>query len=80
LFFGGAESREVSLHNIEVFEEQLHRDLKVLKTYRENLDKASDAEDHIYYSLTVSFGIETYEAYLKWCAKVKKILKQRSGK
>jgi len=80
LFFGGAESREVSLHNIEVFEEQLHRDLKVLKTYRENLDKASDAEDHIYYSLTVSFGIETYEAYLKWCAKAKKILKQRSGK
>ena len=80
LLFGGAESREASIHNIEVFEEQIQNDLKVLKTYSENLKNAPDEEDHIYYLLTVSFGIETYEAYLKWCAKAKKQLKQRGGK
>lgn len=74
LFFSGADSREVSLRNIEVFEEQIKKDLKLLKTYSETLEKAPDTEDHVYYSLTVSFGIETYEAYLKWCAKAKKML------
>ena len=33
-----------------------------------------DEENHIYYYLTASFGVDTYEAYLKWCAKAKKIL------
>ncbi len=78
LFFGGAESREVSVHNIEVFEEQIQKDLKVLKTYCETLEKSLDVEDHIYYSLTASFGVETYEAYLRWCVKAKKILKRRA--
>ncbi len=77
LFFSGADSREVSLRNIEVFEEQIKKDLKLLKTYSETLEKAPDTEDHVYYSLTVSFGIETYEAYLKWCAKAKKMLGKR---
>ena len=36
-----------------------------------------DDEDHVYFYLTVSFGVETYEAYLKWCAKAKKLLKER---
>ncbi|MBR4669096.1 MAG: hypothetical protein IKO84_00700 [Butyrivibrio sp.] len=26
------------------------------------------------YYLTVTFGIDTYEAYLKWCTKAKKLL------
>ena len=78
LFFGGAESREVSVHNIEVFEEQIQKDLSVLKTYCETLEKSLDVEDHIYYSLTASFGVETYEAYLRWCVRAKKILKRRA--
>ncbi|MBR2256084.1 MAG: hypothetical protein IJ899_01845 [Blautia sp.] len=32
-----------------------------------------DQKDHVYY-LTVTFGIDTYEAYLKWCGRAKKIL------
>ena len=39
------------------------------------LEKAIEVEDHVYYLLTTSFGIETYEAYLRWCAKAKKMLK-----
>ena len=77
LFFGGSESREVTIHNIEIFEEQVKKDLKVLKTYCETLERSLDVDDHVYYSLTVSFGIETYEAYLKWCTKAKKMLEGR---
>ena len=68
------------MHNIEVFEEKIQDDLKLLKVYYEALEKSIDDKDHVYYLLTVSFGIETYEAYLKWCAKAKRILDQNGGK
>ena len=74
LYFGGAEDKEAALRNIRHFEEQVKIDLAVLKTYKENLEKVMDHKDHIYYYLTVTFGIDTYEAYLKWCGKAKKIL------
>ena len=75
LYFGGAGTREVSLHNIDVFEEKIRNDLALLKIYKENLEKVRDNEDHMYFYLTVMFGIETYEAYLKWCAKARKMLR-----
>ena len=79
LFFGGADRRSVSVHNIEVFEEQIKSDLKLLKSYCASLEKILDDEDHIYYYLTASFGVDTYEAYLKWCTKAKRILGDREG-
>ena len=36
-------------------------------------------EDHVYYYLTASFGVDTYEAYLKWCDKAKKILNSKEA-
>ena len=75
LFFGGAAKKEVTIHNIDLFESQIRQELKLLRKYREELEKYLDAEDHIYYYLTVSFGIDTYEAYLKWCTKAKKMLR-----
>ncbi len=74
LFFGGVESKETSLRNIEVFEEQIKTDLKVLQLYKANIEKVLDEEDHVYFYLTILFGIETYEAYLKWCNKARKVL------
>ena len=74
LFFGGVESKETSLRNIEVFEEQIKADLKVLQVYKANIEKALDEEDHVYFYLTILFGIETYEAYLEWCNKARKVL------
>lgn len=74
LFFGGVESKETALRNIEVFEEQIKADLKVLQVYKANIEKALDEEDHVYFYLTILFGIETYEAYLKWCNKARKVL------
>lgn len=75
LFFGGAESREVSVRNIELFEERIRRNLSALKTYCERLKADMEDADHMLYYLTVSFGVDAYEAYLKWCAKAKKMLK-----
>lgn len=76
LYFGGAEERPVTLHNIELFEEKIRSDLELLKIYKSNLEKVQDNEDHMYFLLTVMFGIDTYEAYLKWCTKAKKMLKK----
>ncbi len=75
LFFGGNLNKEVSIHNIEVFEEQITKDLLILKTYSKKLKENLDEDDHKYFYLTVSFGIESYEAYLKWAKKAKEILK-----
>ena len=75
LFFGGAEDKKVSIHNIEVFEEQVRKDLEMLKGYAGSLEQLLDDEDHLYFYLTATFGIESYEAYLKWCSKAKKMLK-----
>ena len=76
LYFGGTEDRDVTVRNIEIFEEQVRENLGILKLYKENLEHVLEQEDHIHYYLTVTFGIETYEAYLRWCNKAKKILKE----
>jgi DNA-binding PadR family transcriptional regulator len=74
IYFGGAGDSKITLRNIQVFEEQIKRSLEVLYLYRDNLKDALKDEDHKYYYLTVTFGIDTYEAYLKWCAKAKKLI------
>ena len=75
MYFGGIEDRSVTIRNIEIFEKQIKGNLEVLSLYKDNLEKVLDQEDHINYYLTVTFGIETYEAYLRWCNKAKKILR-----
>ncbi len=79
LYFGGAEDKEVALKNIRCFEEEVKRNLAVLRVYQENLEKVLNQKDHVYYYLTVTFGIDTYEAYLKWCGRAKKILGGMEG-
>ena len=77
LYFGGVADNEVSIATITEFEKEVEADLAVLNTYKKNLNKVLDERDHVFFYLTVTFGIETYEAYLRWCADAKKIL---SGK
>ena len=57
----------------------MKRDLSVLRVFQENLEKVLDQKDHVYYYLTVTFGIDTYEAYLNWCVRAKKILGGMEG-
>ena len=77
IYFGGTLERGVTLNNIEVFEEQVKENLEILKLYKENLESVLEDEGHLNYYLTVTFGIDTYEAYLKWCDKAKKLLKDK---
>ena len=75
LFFGAAQNKEVTINNIESFEKKIKTDLMLLKNYEQTLQKSLDTEDHLYYYLTITFGIESYEAYLRWCTKAKRLLK-----
>ena len=77
LFLGGNTDRDVTLKNIKMFEAKIASDLKLLKFYQSNLEKVLDDDDHVYFYLTVSFGVETYEAYLKWCGRAEKLIKER---
>lgn len=62
-------------HLFEAFEKQIKENLELLKLYKENLESVLDEEGHTNYYLTVTFGIDTYEAYLKWCTKAKKLIR-----
>ena len=75
LYFGGVEEPPISIHNIDIFEEKIKKDLMLLKLYRDNLEKVLNDKDHLYFYLTVTFGIDTYEAYLNWCTKAKMLLR-----
>ena len=74
LFFGGAADKKASVKCIEAFERQIQKDLMILKGHADTLENDFQNEDHLYYYLTVSFGIDAYEAYLKWCSKAKRLL------
>lgn len=74
LFFGGVADKETSVRNIECFENEISQELQLLKLYQKNLAAVLNENDHIYYYLTVLFGIETYEAYLRWCREAKIML------
>lgn len=73
LFFGGAADKLVSIKTIENFKEDVQKDLEVLKIYEANLKKVLN-EEHMYYYLTVCFGIKSYKAYLSWCEDSLKLL------
>ena len=76
LYFGGAAGKAVTLKNIDIFEAQVKESIAVLEFYKENLEKVLDEEAHRYYYLTLTFGLDTYEAYLKWCKKARKFLSE----
>lgn len=74
LFFGKSAGREASLRTIDAFESRIREDLNTLRFYHSNLEKVLNEEDHLYFDLTVLFGIEAYKAYLRWCEKARTLL------
>lgn len=74
LFFGGVADKEVTISNIDQFEQNISQELQLLKYFQGNLSEKLKERDHLYYYLTVTFGVETYEAFLKWCEKAKAML------
>ena len=74
VFFGGAADPEITIHTIREFQKQTNEALSILRLYRDNLHENPDNEDHLYFYLTVTFGVEAYEGYLRWCDKAINIL------
>ena len=80
LFFGGSADKDTVTANIDAFERETAEGLAVLKRYRDILGNIADNSDHLCYLLTVNFGIETYEAHLRWCESAKKLLEQQKDR
>ena len=79
LFFGGAAGPEATIKTIEQFEQDISSELRVLRDYQKNLSEVLDqSEDHLYFYLTVTFGVETYEGYLRWCKKAIQMLQKEN--
>ncbi|MDD6038696.1 MAG: PadR family transcriptional regulator [bacterium] len=76
IFFGGVADTSVTLATIEEFERETRETLQIFWLYKANLERVLDNRDHVCYYLTVTFGIETYESYLRWCEKAKALLKK----
>ncbi len=74
LFFGGNVGKAVAIRNIEAFEKKIEKELMILKKYCETLKDKLSEEDHLYFYLTASFGVKSYEAYLEWCQEAKQLL------
>lgn len=79
IFFGSAVDNNVSIATIDNFEKEITEDLTMLRFYKANLVRVLNERDHVFFYLTVSFGVETYEAYLRWCAEAKKILIEKEN-
>lgn len=78
IFFGGSVGNKATIKQIESFEKKINGELKMLNFFQNNLLNVIDEdEDHLYFLLTVKFGIETYNGHLNWCREAKKILKER---
>lgn len=80
LFFGGELGRVGALEHIKRFEEKIKPQYELLQMIVESLKAVQEEKDHVYYLLTAMFGVETYEAYLRWCEKAKKELKKNETK
>ena len=75
LFFGSEVGSEITINHINEFEDKIRRQLEVLKKYVVQLENAPIYEEaHKYFILTKKFGINSYEAYLKWCKEAKEVL------
>ena len=64
----------MAIRNIEAFEKKIEKELMILKKYCETLKDKLSEEDHLYFYLTASFGVKSYEAYLEWCQDAKQLL------
>lgn len=76
IFFGGNVTAEASLATLDNFERGIAADLQILRFYKSNLEKVMDERDHVFFYITVNFGIETYEAYLRWCSDTRKVFER----
>jgi DNA-binding PadR family transcriptional regulator len=79
LFFAGDNTAKSTVEHLEAFETKIKKELQMLQFFAQNLEHVKEQDDaHLYYLLTIKFGIQTYEGYLKWCKEAKAEIKKRS--
>lgn len=77
LFFGDEAGTEQTLAHIEAFEKKIEGELPYLLAARHSLEQVKqDDRAHLYFLLTVNFGIKTYQGYLEWCKEAKEALRE----
>lgn len=80
LFFGGATTPNISIQTIEEFETEIKENLSILEIYQKNLSNTIDNNiDHLYYYITVLFGIKTYKTYISWSKEAKNLIKEANN-
>ncbi|MCL2322554.1 MAG: PadR family transcriptional regulator [Oscillospiraceae bacterium] len=68
LFFGSEAGAEAAIAHIENFESKIKEELPLLLNAVKNLENViNEDESHLYYLLTVTFGVKVFTAYLEWC-------------
>lgn len=78
LFFGNENGAAGTIKHIEAFEQKIYKQLEILKVSEAVLEQIKNTEkEHLYYLLTVKFGVQTYESYLKWCKEAKAELRSQ---
>lgn len=75
IFFGNEQGEEQTIQHIEAFQAKIEKELLFLVGFEKTLrNSLNDDTAHIYYLLTVEFGIKTYRSYLEWCNEAKELL------
>ncbi|MGE5623568.1 MAG: PadR family transcriptional regulator, partial [Methanocella sp.] len=67
LFFGSLATPERNARTIEEFRARYAGEVEVLEAFAGELRQIlAQSPDHLYYLLTVLFGLKVYGAYLDW--------------
>jgi len=76
LFFAAENTPQQAVEHIEAFERRISAELPRLEQAHAALSGSlTEEKAHLYYMLTVEFGLKTYNAYLDWCKEAKALLK-----
>lgn len=67
LFFGGEVNPEVSLRHLNQFQAECQQKLALFSAFEMELDELIQADpDHLFINLSVSFGRQSMETYIRW--------------
>jgi DNA-binding HxlR family transcriptional regulator len=76
IFFGGTLETQKNIDTITAFKEKYAVQLPVLMKFEEELQKILKVSpDHLYYYITVLFGVKIMNAYMEWAEEAIRLLK-----
>jgi DNA-binding PadR family transcriptional regulator len=80
LYFGNLSTPDVSIKQLKLFRRRTVINYKILKEMKNQLNGIINLhENHIFVIQTISFGLKTYAAYIKWADETIKLLSNQGG-